>query len=375
MTLREVHSNPDEPTVETLPPPSVERFKGCILGGAIGDATGAPAEKEPSKVAAIYAARLREFDFSMSKLHHEGNAFGQYTDDTQLTRELALSILSKRGFDPEDFAKRIAEIFAENLVVGGGRATISAAKRLREGVPWDQAGAPPPLAGNGAAMRAAPVGLFYWNDLPSLLKAARDQAFTTHQSDVSVETAIAISTATAMCLNASRTTSNPSEPGWWAWLIRSTKPVCPSFTEDLSRLVAVLFGRGKRSAGSGEERDTVLRFAIEGDDRRWEGVSPWARSSVLWSLYCLSAHPFNFWEAVTLAIWPGGDVDTTAAMTGAMVGAHVGINGIPQQVRDFFSANLHDSCSPFWDWDSLELLATKLHEAATTKLFLVPDPA
>lgn len=214
-------------------------------------------------------------------------------------------------------------------------------------------------------MRAAPIGLFYWNDLSGLLKAARDQAYTTHQSEMSVASAVAVSTATAMCLNASRTTSDPSERGWWAWLVSFLEPVSASFANDLSRLVDLIFGRGKRDAGSDEERDAALRLVLEGDDRRWEGVSPWARSSVLWSLYCLSAHPFSYWDAVALAIWPGGDVDTTAAMTGAMVGAHVGIDGIPPRVRETFAGCLHDARSPFWDWDSIELLAARLHEIST----------
>ncbi|WP_082218394.1 ADP-ribosylglycohydrolase family protein [Kamptonema formosum] len=51
--------------------------------------------------------------------------FGQYTDDSQLARELLESYLACGRFDPSDYARRIAAIFAENRIVGRGRATKS----------------------------------------------------------------------------------------------------------------------------------------------------------------------------------------------------------------------------------------------------------
>jgi ADP-ribosylglycohydrolase len=51
--------------------------------------------------------------------------------------------------------------------------------------------------------------------------------------------------------------------------------------------------------------------------------------SVLWSLYAFLRHPEDYWETICTAIWPGGDVDTTAAMAGAISGAHLGLEAIP----------------------------------------------
>jgi len=39
--------------------------------------------------------------------------------------------------------------------------------------------------------------------------------------------------------------------------------------------------------------------------------------------------PEDYWETICTAIAGGGDVDTTAAMAGALAGAHVGLAGIP----------------------------------------------
>ena len=50
-------------------------------------------------------------------------------------------------------------IVRDGRIVGRGQSTTKAATRLAMGVPWQEAGTPPPTAGNGSAMRAAPVGL------------------------------------------------------------------------------------------------------------------------------------------------------------------------------------------------------------------------
>lgn len=322
MTLRAIHSSSDSPTEEEPTPPRVGQFVGSLLGCALGDAVGAWAERKPSEVAAQYATEVvRPYQFDEVGHHHGNSTFGQYTDDTQLTRELVLSILDEGAFAPEAFARRVASIFADDKVVGAGGATREAALRLNAGVPWEQAGTPLPRAGNGAAMRAAPIGLLHWNDMERLLKDAHDQAVITHQAEMAVAGSTAISVATAMCLNASLDTSGPHERGWWAWMARFVGRESPSFGTSIDEMASIIFeGRKKKwKAGEDAERDAVLNWVLKDDDDSWDGVSPWARTSVLWSLYCLAAHPKNIWEAIVLAIWPGGDVDTTAAMAGALV--------------------------------------------------------
>ena len=102
-----------------------------------------------------------------------GFPFGQYTDDSQLARELLQSFVACGRFDPADYAQRIASIFRENRIVGRGRATEEAALRIARGTPWELAGAPPPNAGNGSAMRAGVVGLIARNE-DELLQIAVD---------------------------------------------------------------------------------------------------------------------------------------------------------------------------------------------------------
>jgi len=111
---------------------------------------------------------------------------------------LARSIVERRRFDPADYAARVAALFTEERIVGRGRATERAAYRIASGVPWDEAGTPAPAAGNGSAMRAAPVGLFFWDDPEALIAAAHDQGRITHQDLRCSAGAIAIAGATAI---------------------------------------------------------------------------------------------------------------------------------------------------------------------------------
>jgi ADP-ribosylglycohydrolase len=66
--------------------------------------------------------------------------------------------------------------------------------------------------------------------------------------------------------------------------------------------------------------------------------------------------PEDYWESICTAVFPGGDVDTTAAMTGAVSGAHVGIEGIP----DDWARRVTDLGE--WEYNDLVILATRCYE-------------
>jgi ADP-ribosylglycohydrolase len=72
------------------------------------------------------------------------------------------------------------------------------------------------------------------------------------------------------------------------------------------------------------------------DNGKW--ISPFVVPSVLWSLYSFFRTPNDYWATISSAIEVGGDVDTTAAMAGAISGAHLGLDRLPragaQQLTD-----------------------------------------
>ena len=131
--------------------PSKESFSGCLLGQCLGDSLGFPVEGSPPDSCRLYVEKvlggLKDETFGPEKIDISPYRFGQYTDDSQLARELMISYATCGEFDPKDYARRICEIYAERRVVGSGIATLQAALRLKSGVPWTESGEPPPLAG------------------------------------------------------------------------------------------------------------------------------------------------------------------------------------------------------------------------------------
>ncbi|MDQ4001376.1 MAG: ADP-ribosylglycohydrolase family protein [Actinomycetota bacterium] len=92
-----------------------------------GDALGFVVEGYPPEVCRAY------IEETLSEGHPRDRrrgryAFGQYSDDSQLARELMQSYAACGRFDPEDYARRVAAIFSEGRIVGRGRATEEAAQ-------------------------------------------------------------------------------------------------------------------------------------------------------------------------------------------------------------------------------------------------------
>jgi hypothetical protein len=154
---------------------------GCLIGQCLGDALGFIVEGQPTTACSSYVDDVVRTG-NVRQLGRGRYPFGQYSDDSQLARELVLSIVDRGKFDAVDYADRIAALFREDRIVGRGLATQAAADRLIRGIPWNEAGAPPPSAGNGSAMRAGPVGLFCFGYSDDLVRTAHDQGRITQGS-------------------------------------------------------------------------------------------------------------------------------------------------------------------------------------------------
>jgi len=324
---------------------TADRFAGCLIGQALGDALGFVVEGSGPTVCAEYvesALRPRRLaGYSRGRF-----PLGQYSDDSQLARELALSFVACGGFDPKDYAARIATLFTENRIVGPGRATEQAAYRIAQGWPWDKAGTPRPAAGNGSAMRSAPVGLLLAHDTEAMIRTAHDQGRITHQDPRCSAGAIAIAGATASVVAQGRVEASTLCASLAEW----TRPFDPILAAALEQL----------PSWREEAPDRALtRIAGIGSEPSysdgWEGISPFVTPSVLWSLYSVLHSHGDYWEAICTAIAVGGDVDTTAAMTGAIAGATVGLNGIPPEPCRLLSDQ------GTWGYEALVQLATDLH--------------
>lgn len=300
-----------------------DRFVGCLLGQCVGDALGFVVEGYPAVTCADYVDDVLR-QGRAGTVGRDPFPFGQYTDDSQLARELLQSLVARRGFDPTDYAARVAAIFAEDRIVGRGHTTEAAALRLALGAPWDRAGTPAPAAGNGSAMRAAPIGLLFSGDWVSLIDAAHDQGRITHADPRCSAGAVAIAGAVGLVVAG----QDPEPATMLERLAQWASRFDRSFADDLVALVDWVALAPAKAA-------EVIRVAGSiGADSAWDGISPFVVPSVLWSLYAFLRTPNDYWETICTAIAVGGDVDTTAAMAGAVSGAYLGVDAVPTGLAD-----------------------------------------
>jgi ADP-ribosylglycohydrolase len=302
-----------------VPPISAPHLIGCLLGQALGDALGFVVETRPPHEAEAYVRDCLLAGRAGDRAHPD-YPFGQYSDDTQLARELLISVREAGGWNPTAFAARIAELFRTGADVGAGEGTRGAARRLLAGTSWLESGTPPPYAGNGSAMRAAPLGLLFAGDPAAVRTAAREQSRITHLDPRCAAGAVAVAGAALLA-----TAPGPLDP---REVLRRLTVWVEAEDTSVGRAVA-----GVEAWLPLEPSAAAARLRAEGLDpghvSPWLGISAFVTPSVAWSLYAFLRTPDDYWTTVCTAIAVGGDTDTMGAIAGALAGARLGPDALP----------------------------------------------
>ena len=306
-----------------------DRVLGSVLGLACGDAVGAPVEMKDSNHCLNYIENvLKPRKFNKAFRTFEGPfIFGQYTDDTELSLALMHSIYSCNGqFDPADFANKLQTVMSAGIVVGSGSSIKNAAAKLANGVSWLQSGTPAPRAGNGSAMRAAPIGYLYASsesfDEQAFIMDAHLQGYITHRDPRSIGASILVAGSVALIMQGDNVEDPVSRAMFLQRLANWVKP----FDKLLSTVLTGLDLWSLEFPNAFALIDAYRDLEVKSN---WPGISPFARTTVLWALYSFLNSPRNFEQTIYTALSPGGDVDSTASIAGAMSGAYNGINYIP----------------------------------------------
>lgn len=236
-----------------------------------------------------------------------------YSDDTMM----ALSIFSiLRQFD-EINQDRLAPSFAERYDQsrGYGPAMRRLLLKIREGDNWRNAAQllfqGQGSLGNGSAMRVAPVGAYFADDLNTVVDQARRSSEVTHAHPEGIAGAIAVAIAAA-----------------WAWRLREsqTRPTRQEFLALILPLVPDSEVREKiRHAHNLAPGGSVqLAVAALGNGSRIT-----AQDTVAFTLWCAGEQLDNYEEALWLTVRGGGDCDTNSAIVGGIVASYTRMEGIP----------------------------------------------
>ena len=323
--------------------PAAGRFRAALLAGAMGDALGRPGEG--SRFPIFDPARRRITDYRRWHGWQDGPT-GTVTDHTQLTICVAESLAETGWLDPKDLARRLVDWLSVGR--GKGEATVAAVTRLQAGLPWYLAGED--SAGNGAAVRAAPIGLLRWNDPVRLRHEAVLSALPTHRHPMGVAGAVAMAAAVAWLL--------AQRPGAWG---------AEAFVAAVQQAIAGLepgpFAE-RRAAGvptALHDRLGELPALLESPPE--EALSylrngAFVLESVPAAFYCFLRSPDDLEETLLLAANAAYDADTVASMAGTLGGALGGEETLPTRLLTELEYR-----------DRLSALGDRLHALA------VPDDA
>lgn len=287
-----------------------DRFRGLILGTAVGDAIGLPAE-------GISRQRARKM-FTGPWRHRLVCGYGMVSDDTEHTLFVTQCLLAHAD-DPDRFTRRLAfclRWWFAALPAGIGLGTARAILRLWVGFPPACSGVG--SAGNGPAMRVAPLGAYFADDANRLREMVRRCTQITHTDSKAEIGAQAIARMAA-------------------WIVRDDISQRPPGHAFMDHLRAVSPDAEWRSLvthidAACEADLNVSDFADQLGLER--GVTGFIYHTVPVVLYAWYRHCDDFERTLT-AVWEcGGDTDTTGAIAGALAGLTVGESGIPREWID-----------------------------------------
>ncbi len=293
-----------------MPSSREDSIIGCLTGLAVGDALGLPSEGlSPRR-----ALRL----FPKSDRYRFLFGWGMFSDDTEHACMTAQSLLVSGGH-PERFAANLASRlrwWLLGLPLSMGRATLKACIRLWLGFPAKSSGVW--SAGNGPAMRSPIIGVCF-GDLPERLRElVRRSTRITHSDPKAEWGALAIARAAYLAFE---TKALPIRPPGIAEFIAE------GLTADAEKLIALV----RDAAQSAESGESTLEFA--GKMGLSKGVTGYMFHTVPIALHAWMRFPDDYMAAVQSAIACGGDTDTTAAITGALAGARLGKESVPNSLR------------------------------------------
>jgi ADP-ribosylglycohydrolase len=242
-----------------------------------------------------------------------------FTDDTEMAFCI-VETLEQFGAIEQDFlAMRFAQRYIADPLRGYGPAMHRTLTRIASGESWravsrssfDGMGS----WGNGAAMRAGPIGAFFADDPKRAAEEAMLSAEVTHAHPEGIAGAIAVAVA--------------ASTGWgFAQEKRSSDP--RAFLETVITFTpeSEVRSRLERASRITEQTSWQHAIAVLGNG---EEIS--APDTVPFSLWCAAHHINNFAEALWLTVSALGDRDTTCAIVGSVVANYTGLEGIPHDWR------------------------------------------
>jgi ADP-ribosyl-[dinitrogen reductase] hydrolase len=305
-----------------------QRVIGALVGSVVGDALGAPFEfGPPGRFTARFPVPARGIATEMGG----GGGWGpaEWTDDTQQSLIVAMSLLDNDGLDEADLFAR----FRGWLAAGPADVGIQTRAVLASGAGWRDAArehfaAGNRAAGNGSIMRTLPAALYFSRaGAAATADAARRISDLTH-GDPAAGGACAIY---HLLVAAALDGGDPLA-------------ALPDALDRLSEDRRAKWARYLSPSWTPEQ-------AQESNGAVWPTLA-----TAVWAL----RNRWSFAEALRRVIDIGGDTDTVACVTGGLLGAVAGIQAIPSRWTTLLNGELPGQAAAVTDLVDLQNLAVRL---------------
>ena len=272
----------------------LDRFRGCLLGLAVGDAVGTSVEFQSRG----------SFDpvTDMTGGGPFGLPAGAWTDDTSMALCLATSLIQKNGFDAQDQMERYLRWYQNGYLSSTGKCFDIGITTRKALLNFQKTSNPfsgsidPQTAGNGSIMRLAPLVMLYYPDLEAIMHYAPKSSRTTH--------------AALECLEACQILAGiiyRAFEGQKKQDVLIERDLVPLTSETLKE---ISYGDYFEKAASQIQGTGYVVRSLE---------------AALWCFWTTDSYEAAILKAVNL----GDDADTTAAVCGQVAGAFYGESGIP----------------------------------------------
>lgn len=233
-----------------------------------------------------------------------------YTDDTQMALSIVANLRLYQQIEQEQLAQSFARRYEPLRKYGASMRGLFL--QIGEGVPWRQAAAGlfegQGSFGNGAAMRVAPVGAYFADDLAQAAEQGRLSAEVTHAHPEGIAGGMAVAVAAAIAWQDKTLTR--------AAFLDRVVPFIPA---------SAVRQKMEQARTIGTLREAVLRLG--------NGSQISAQDTVPLCLWIAGEYLTRYEDALWTTASAGGDIDTNCAIVGGIVAGATGLGGIPDNWR------------------------------------------
>ena len=303
----------------------LDKFKGALIGSAIGDTLGSPFE---GKLREEIFSQVNDFEDYLWK---NKKKFNTYTDDTQLTLHLAEALIQGNGFSLNNVIREFI-LWIDDPPIKPGYGCLTSIRKLKYGVTWKKAAST--SGGNGSIMRITPIGLFYCKNIELQKKMTELSSVITHSHPAATAGAIIIARAISYLIECHNKIQINTED-FFNEMISSISHLETDIQEEFIDALKKLKENLDLSLEPGLIKFSQIGVKSPYFIEQYLGkafVHPFSMSTVICTLFIFLKNLDSFTKCIFLLSTCGGDTDTVGAIGGGLAGAYFGFKKIPEEL-------------------------------------------